>query len=55
MDLMLPIVQKITNGQLILQDYAVTEGQINGLSKAITMTKKLNVGVFYLDNCQMTD
>ena len=52
---MLPIVQKIFNGVFILHDYAVSEGQINGLAKAINLTGKPKVRIMYFDNCHMSD
>lgn len=55
MDLMLPIVQKLNNGTLILSDYTLQEGQVNGLAKAIVLTGKPRIQVLYLDNCNMND
>ena len=52
---MLPIVQKIYYDIFILQDYAVQEGQINGISRAIDLTGKPKIRVLFCDNCSLND
>lgn len=56
MDLMLPIMHKIIKGKhLVLQDYAVQPGQINGLTQAILQTGKPDLKSIFIDGCSMTD
>lgn len=55
MDVMLPIMEKIKNNHLILQDYAVSSGQVSGVAKAIVLIGKPVIKHILLDNCLMTD
>ena len=55
MDLMLPIVNKIENNSLTLQDYSLQPGQINGLAQAMIQTGKPLLKHVFFDNNQITD
>ena len=55
LDLMLPIMGKIKAGGFVLQDYALTEGQVKGISKAIALVRKPKIRVLFFDNNKMSD
>ena len=55
MDLMLPVINKIENGTLVLQDYVLQDGQVNGFCKALEITGKPEINHLFLDNCNLSD
>ena len=55
MELMLPIVQKIQNSSLVLQNYGLQEGQLHGLAKSIWLLGQPKIKHLLLDSCKVTD
>lgn len=52
---MLPIVEKIQNDTLILQDYFLSQGQMNGLVQAMIKLNKPELRMVFLADCNVDD
>lgn len=54
-EICLPLVNKVINKKLILQDYTLDSGHMLGLAKSISQTKKPEIEAILFDNCGIDD
>ena len=54
-DVMLPLVNKVKDKTLVLQDYTLNSSHCIALAEAWIKTGKPEVEVVYLDNCGVDD
>ena len=53
-EILLPIINKVQDGVLALQDYTLSIGQCRGLARVLAKTK-LRLETVFLDNCGVDD
>ena len=51
----LPLVNKVIDGKLVLQDYTLDSGHCEALATSIRDTQKPQIDSVYLDNCGIDD
>ena len=55
MTAVLPIIEKVENNKLILQDYMLSEAQLDALSKSMEHLGTPIMTRVFLDSCSITD
>lgn len=51
----LPIIEKITDRKLLLQNYTIDKGHLSGLIKAINCSETLPLEKVMFENCGIDD
>ena len=55
MTAVLPIIEKIENGEFILQDYMLSEQQLDALSSSLAHLGTPVISRIFLDTCKVSD